>query len=54
MPPETMTIVMPSAIVLKTAVCRATLARLLAVRKYGDAIESAMNKTIRLTNGSSF
>ena len=52
-PPAMMIIVIPSAMMLITAVCRTTLDRLVSVRKCGDAIESATNRTIRLRNGSS-
>ena len=48
-----MIIVIPSAMMLMTAVCRTTLDRLVSVRKCGEAIESATNRTIRLRNGSS-
>ena len=41
MPPEMMISVMPSAMMLITAVWRTTLDRLVLVRKCGDAIASA-------------
>ena len=53
MPPLTITSVMPSAMMLITAVCRATLARFMEVRKWGVAIVSATKRKIRVTNGRS-
>ena len=53
MPPATMTRVMPRAIMLITAVCRTTLDRLVAVRKYGEAIDRIRKSAIRLKKGSS-
>jgi hypothetical protein len=53
MPPATMISVIPSAMMLITAVWRITLDRLVLVRKWGDAIASEMIRTIRVTNGSS-
>ena len=38
MPPAMMTSVMPSAMMLITAVCRTTLERFVSVRKCGDAM----------------
>ena len=52
MPPAMMMAVIPSDMILMTAVCRTTLARLIGVRKCGDAMASATNRTIRLRNGS--
>src|SRR5713226_10053608 len=53
MPPATITSVMPSAMMLMTAVCRTTLERFVALRNGGEAIASATNSAIRLKNGSS-
>ena len=53
MPPAMMIMVMPSDMMLITAVCRTTLERLVSVRKCGDAMASATNRTIRLRKGSS-
>ena len=44
-PPEIMINVIPRAMMLITAVCRATLERLGMVRKYGERTESAMKST---------
>ena len=41
MPPAMMIRVMPSAMMLMTAVCRTTLERLVLVRKCGEAMASA-------------
>ena len=48
MPPAMMIMVMPSDMMLMTAVCRTTLDRFVSVRKCGDAMASATNRTIRL------
>jgi hypothetical protein len=53
MPPEMMMMVIPSAMMLITAVCRIRLDRFVLVRKYGEAIQSATNRTINVAKGSS-
>ena len=52
-PPAMMITVMPSAMMLITAVCRTTLERFVAVRKLGEAMERMMNSAISVKNGSS-
>ena len=51
MPPETMIMVMPSDMMLITAVCRTTLDRLVPVRKLGEPMASPTNRTIRVRKG---
>ena len=51
MPPAMMISVMPSAMMLMTAVCRTTLERFVLVRKCGEAIARPTNKTVRVRNG---
>src|SRR6185312_8225868 len=53
-PPAIITNVIPSATILMTAVWRTTLERFVAVRKFGEAMASAMNRMISVKNGSSF
>ena len=53
MPPEMMISVIPSAMMLITAVCRTTLDRFVLVRKCGDAIASPTKRIARVRNGSS-
>ena len=53
MPPEMIIIVIPSAMMLITAVWRTTLERLVFVRKCGEAIARPTKRTARVTNGSS-
>ena len=53
MPPEMMMAVMPRAMMLMTAVWRTTLERLVAVRKFGEAMQRMMKRAISVKNGSS-
>src|SRR5215471_12925947 len=50
-PPDTITIVMPIAMMVMTAVWRATPARLPAERNLGSSAAITMHKATRLTNG---
>ena len=51
MPPETITRVMPSAMMLITAVWRITLEMFVVVKKYGEAIDRITNSAAKLING---
>ena len=50
-PPETITRVMPSAMMLITAVWRITLEMFVVVRKYGETIDKITNSAAKLING---
>jgi hypothetical protein len=48
------TSVIPIAMMLMTAVCRATVERLSTVRKYGERMERRRKRTNKVRKGSSF